>query len=177
MLTGINYNLGCGSSKIPGCINVDISPENEPDIVADFRKPFVQEAGVADRVFLFHTIEHIEQQYHSAVYLEAYRLLKPGGLFVLSYPEFEACAKRYIENYKGQREFWHATIFGRQSHKADYHVSAMRTQEVIAKLMECGFTSIEPNHEPAPNEFNTIVKCVRGNLLSAESIFLSNVLC
>ena len=173
----IAYNLGCGSNKLPGCINVDINPENNPDIVADFRQPFPSDFEPADRVFLFHTIEHIEAKHHLSVYLQAHRLLKSGGLFVLSYPEFAICADRFIKNYKGQRDFYRATLYGRQLFPADYHVTPMDTQEVVASLLACGFTSIEVKQEPVPNEFNTIVKCVKGEMMTAESLFLKNTQC
>ena len=177
MLTGTNYNLGCGSNKIPGCINVDVEPANNPDMIADFRKPIIAPSGLADRVFLFHTIEHIEQKFHLSIFLEAYRLLKTGGLFVLSYPEFSVCAHRFISNHRGQREFYRATLYGRQLFPSDYHVTPMHTPEVVALLLDTGFTGITHKSEPEPNEFNTIVQCTKDVIVTQESLFLQNIVC
>lgn len=79
----------------------------------------------------------------------------------MSFPEFRIVAQYWIENYKGSREFWRDTIYGRQENIYDFHVVPMETEDVREKLIEAGFDKIEIAQE-VPEQFNTIVKATRG---------------
>jgi len=155
-----SLNLCCGRNKLKDCDNVDINEKNEPDFVYDIRNVFPVEDGKYDEVFLFHSIEHIESKYHKFIFREIHRVLKTGGCFYISYPEFERIAKNWLENKQGRREFWGWTIYGRQENQFDFHVHPMYSEEVKAQLIEVGFKDIEIKPEQ-PDDFNTIVKCVK----------------
>jgi hypothetical protein len=61
------------------------------------------------------------------------------------------------------REFWEATIYGRQSQPADFHVSLMYTPEFIDLLQSSGFKDISYAPEDG-EEWNTIVLAHRGEI-------------
>ena len=149
-------NLGCGSRKIPGAVNVDIEKTLSPDIVADFTEKLPFPDADFDEVYLFHTIEHVQKKFHEGIFREVRRVLQEGGIFYLSYPEFSVIAKNWLENKQGNREFWEHTIYGRQLYPNDYHLCAMDTNEVRLKLEMCGFKDIA--YRPEPHEYNTILK-------------------
>ena len=161
----IKLNLGCGTSKIPGFINIDCEESVKPDIVHDFTKVTLPyPSGSVDQICLFHTIEHISRFHHINIFNEIFRVLKTGAPFWMSYPEFSECYKRWSTNHLGDKKFWEACMFGRQLYPSDFHVVPMHTPDLKIVLEDCGFTSIICGPEPPPNEFNTVVKCVKGSV-------------
>jgi predicted SAM-dependent methyltransferase len=154
-------NLGCGNNKISECTNVDCNPDLNPDLCFDLRKPFPLDDEVAEGIYLFHTIEHLENKYHIPLLLEIHRVLAKDGTLIISYPEFGKILQNWLDNKRGRRDFWEATIYGRQSSPSDFHVSAMDTTQFIDMLCETGFKDINSKPEPVET-FNTIVRCTKG---------------
>lgn len=155
----VKLNLGSGSNRIPEFINVDINPENNPDVVCDILKGLPYETSSVDEIVIFHTIEHIEKWKQKGLFLEVRRVLKPEGIFALSYPEFSRCLQNWLDNKYGDREFWEATIYGRQLFREDYHVAAMDSTDLRVRLQEAGLKMIKFMSEPN-QEHNTIAYCV-----------------
>jgi predicted SAM-dependent methyltransferase len=168
-------NLGCGQNKIPGTINIDVEEKVNPDVVGDFTKlkglPY-EDASV-DTVYLFHVIEHIEEFKHASTLFEIWRVLKPRGTFYVSYPEFNKVAKNYLDNKEGRRDFWKATIYGRQLYKSDYHVALMDTHYFRYFLMQMGFSNIEVSEEPH-YDYNTVIKCKKGEATKSHEDFIKS---
>lgn len=153
-------NLGCGKNKIPNCLNIDINPEVFPDQIFDFTQKFPLEDKSFDIVYFFHTIEHIAKKFHQVILTEIHRILDDNGKLILTYPEFIKCAQNYINNYQGNREFWEATIYGRQRDIYDYHVALMNSEELVTLLNEVGYTNFVIGSEQG-DEYNTVLKCVK----------------
>lgn len=154
-------NLGCGTSRISGAVNVDCNPDVKPDIVCNFIKeelPFPD--GMFDEVYLFHTIEHIEKRSHQSILEKINRVMKEDGRLIISYPEFSKIVQNWLTNFQGKRQFWEATIYGRQLYPSDYHVCAMDSDEFKLSLEICGFYDVECRPEPIES-YNTVVKCFR----------------
>src|SRR5437899_9598237 len=94
--TAMKLNLACGRHKIPGWVNIDISPQVEPDVVGDLLK-FPWEFGVNDmfyvlnssieEIFCSHFVEHIGDELIPFMD-EAWRVLKVGGLFRIRCPYY-----------------------------------------------------------------------------------------
>ena len=159
----MKLNIGCGSVLLDGFINVDaaLDPKNEvkPDIICNLKEsPLPFKAAEAETIHAMHIIEHIEQGYWPGIFAEFHRVLRTEGTLILAYPEFEVCAKNFLENYKGARDFWRMTLYGRQSYLGDYHVVPMRTPEVITYLQSYGFDNIKYGPEDA-EEWNTFIVC------------------
>lgn len=151
------YNFGCGSSKLPDCINVDVNKDLKPDLVMDLIKfPYPLDTESAHKIYFLHTIEHIEEKFHVILLQEFHRILQHMGLLVLAYPEFEACASNYINNAFGKKEFWKHTIYGRQLYPSDFHVSLMDSREFKQLLNSVGFKIISMKPE-VDEPYNTIV--------------------
>lgn len=173
----MKLNMGCGSEKLTDYINIDMEESCKPDLVHDFlRQPLPYADKSADEVVLFHTIEHLQKRHHVKILKEIHRVLKPEGLFMISYPEWSICAKNWISNHKGRRKYWEDTIYGRQLYPSDSHVCIMDTTEFRLVLEECGFINIKSFPEPEPNEFSTIVICLKGDaFVNYEELVLSDM--
>lgn len=157
-------NIGCGSNKIEGFINIDSEPECNPDLVHDIvDDPLPYADQSINEITLFHSIEHIPKRYHQVILLDFHRVLVPNGRLFISYPNFWECAQRWKRNEGGQRAFWEATIYGRQLYNSDYHVALMEPTDFSDTLTILGFKNI--HHTPEPNEpFNTITYAEKGQV-------------
>lgn len=84
----IKLNLGCGSKKLPGFVNVDAQPMENPDVVVRLdvdRWPW--DDNSVDAVEASHVIEHIppaEPFFHFM--RELHRVCKPGALVHVTLP-------------------------------------------------------------------------------------------
>ena len=158
----MKLNYGCGETKLAGYINIDIEESVKPDLVLDLRKKqFPYEANTVETIQCIHNLEHIEQKFWAQILSEFWRVLQPGGELMLAYPEFEKCAHNFLENYQGQRDFWRATLYGRQLYPGDYHVVPMVTTEVEDLLEDCGFHDIQSAPEPL-RDYNTFLIAKKG---------------
>jgi predicted SAM-dependent methyltransferase len=170
-----SLNLCSGRAKMEGYLNVDANEEHKADLTFDIRQDFPLESDTYDEVLLFHAIEHIQPFFHRRIYKEIHRVLKPGGTFIMSYPEFRHVAQYWLENYKGSREFWGHVIYGRQENIFDFHVCPMDTDEVKVKLVEAGFDDLKHSTE-SPEVYNSIIRGIKGKpQLTYEDVLQSDI--
>lgn len=150
-------NIGCGDNKLEGYINLDVCSEFKPDICIDIRfHSLPLDDDSVEEVVMFHTLEHIEKRFWPFIFDEINRVLCKDGSFVLTYPEFSKVLKNWLENTNGKREFWEATIYGRQTNSADYHVSACDTLEIKSRLLSSGFLVVSDVPETIDSFNNTL---------------------
>lgn len=153
----MRINYGCGKNKLVGFVNIDIEPSCEPDEVCDARFQPLPYSDV-DLIVAFHVIEHIEYAHQGKVLDQFARVLKPEGRLVLSFPDFEKCANNFLTNHRGLKDFWRATLYGRQLYPGDYHVTPMVTNDLVNTLKTLGFNNFSVRPEPL-EDYNTIVEC------------------
>lgn len=157
----MKLNLGCGCSKIEGFVNVDADSSVQPDLVHNFAEyPLPQNNESVDEVVIFHTIEHIDRKSHSMVFGEINRVLKIGGILLISYPDAEKILKFALENKYGKREYWEKTIFGRGLSYWDFHRCLIFTNDLVSLLNEFGFYQFKWVSEEN-QEHNTIIQCAK----------------
>jgi len=77
----MNLNLGCGTRKIDGFVNVDNRPEVNPDVVHDVTNGLPFDDGTIQHIRAFDFLEHIPIGKTVQVITEIWRVLKPGGTF------------------------------------------------------------------------------------------------
>ena len=158
----LRLNLGCGKAHYEGFVNIDKEESVKPDLLLDFvTQSFPYEDNSVEDVYFIHTIEHIEEKYHFSILSEIWRVLIPDGQLMVAYPEFSRCAMNYINNYRGRKEFWKHTIYGRQLYPSDFHVSLMDTKEFVNLLEAVGFNRISYDSEPGGESHNTVVLCYK----------------
>jgi predicted SAM-dependent methyltransferase len=173
----MKLNLGCGKNKLPDYINIDVEKSVEPDLVCNFAiEKLPYEDNTIEKVCFFHTIEHIPEKFHYEMFEEIHRVLIPEGELIMSYPEFTKCALNYINNHLGQKDFWRATIYGRQLYPSDFHVTLMDTPDFIESLKEWGFKVVIATTEPPPEDYNTVLKVIKvGEMATYEDIIREEV--
>lgn len=155
-------NLGSGDIKIDGVESHDINLEFKCDYNFDLKvQPWPLEPSSYDEIYLFHCIEHIEKKYHQSIFSAIRQALKPDGIFILSFPEFEIILDHWLENFQGQRDFWEHNIYGLQRSPSDYHVCAMDAETTKDQLLNIGFKEIQISAE-IHNYHNTVIRCQRG---------------
>ena len=94
----MKLHLACGNTKLSGWVNVDISPQVNPDVVADLTKipwSWISDAdryiidGSVDEIYSSHFIEHLGDEFIPFMD-ECHRVLKPGGLFRIRCPYYSS---------------------------------------------------------------------------------------
>ena len=142
----LRINIGSGNIRYSNCINLDLENHSKVDI--DITGDVTRGLPFSDNTFVeilfLHVIEHIQRKFHTYVFNEIWRILKPDGRLILGFPDFMETAKRFIENrFAGRWKYYNATIYGRQAYKGDYHVTAMERQDVTDRLLSSGFVNIK----------------------------------
>lgn len=157
----LKLNVGCGTNKIKGYVNIDRAKLCKPDLLLDITtRHLPYKVATVDEIVFFHCIEHIRKWLHRGVLQEFSRVLKPYGRLYISYPNFWECAKRWHDNENGQKTFWEATLYGRQLYPGDSHVCAMNPDQLTNTLYECGFHEVISNPE-SDEPYNTITSAIK----------------
>lgn len=89
MSSPLKLNLGCGTRKLPGFVNVDKAPGCDPDLLVDLERfpwPFADDS--ADHVVLHHTLEHLgaAAETYLGVIRELYRVCAPDATIEITVP-------------------------------------------------------------------------------------------
>lgn len=135
-------NLGCGNVIKEGWLNVDKYNPNADEQV-DLLKPLPYEDNSFDEAILIHVIEHISWRKHIDLLEEIHRILKPGALLVMGFPDFEEAVKAFFENRWGERwAWWVQTLYGSQTDPGQYHVAPITREHITQQLSDVGFTDI-----------------------------------
>ncbi len=86
---GAILDIGCGSSKTPGAVGLDISADTDADIVHDLDVfPYPIEDSSFDQILLQDVIEHVREPIR--VFEELHRLARPGARIQLRTPHFSS---------------------------------------------------------------------------------------
>lgn len=125
-------NLGCGNTRIPGSIGVDVKKiEDYVDIVHDLNKvPYPFEDDSVDEVWLIFVLEHLNEPF--TVLEELYRVLKPGGKIYIRVPHCSSvyCWGEITHKRAFAYGFWE--VFSGISHRPYYTKAQFKV--VTAKL-------------------------------------------
>lgn len=158
----LKLNIGCGETKLPGYINVDCEESTKPDLLHDLTKgPFLYGDESIDEILCIHNIEHVSFYLWPQIFTEFHRLLKPNAALVLAYPEFEVCAKYFVTNHRGMRDFWRNTLYGRQLYPSDTHISPVITSEISNMLRRVGFQDFVSGPDGSHDYYTNLI-CHKG---------------
>ncbi len=180
---GVKVNLGCGGRPLSGYINVDMDsievlkarypfqefPEGVQVFNYDiFNLPF--EGASVDEVRADSLVEHMSFAEEPKFFYEIKRVLRPGGIFQFSTPDFEEAVKLWLAAKDDWKEFYRndpqaiasqhwfgqysyatdnrwgylmAMIFGNQNGAGQFHRNCYTVPKIRAVLRQLDFEEIE----------------------------------
>ena len=160
----MKIELGGGQSPREGYFNL----EARDGYNATAKWPF--EDNSVEEIISQEFLEHIKDT--EFILKEAYRVLKPGGKFEFSCPDFEGIAKQIFTASPKEVEYMKRGILGDGTHEFDFHRNIL-WYEQIKKLMEdVGFVDVK--RIPLAGDYSHLLKdfsdtfiqsvklCVRG---------------
>ena len=109
-------NLGCGFDYIEGFVNVDISPDVNPDVVCSFEKELPFDDNSFDYINIKQVIEHIAKL--KEFLAEVYRISKPGAIVLIEVPY---CYHQTAFSTITHINFFSITSFETLSAKSQFH--------------------------------------------------------
>ena len=133
-------NLGCGITRIPGYIGVDLYGG---EYKADIRALPKEWENMAEEVMAIHVIEHFPYYETQAVLLEWKRVLKPGGRIVLECPDLKEACRNFLMNPLKYNRGLHC-IYGEQDYGTieSVHKSGWTVPALIRELEVAGFREV-----------------------------------
>ncbi|MCB1060279.1 MAG: methyltransferase domain-containing protein [Calditrichaeota bacterium] len=179
-------HLGCGTRKLPGWVNVDLSGADVNIDLAIRPFPFTSESF--ESVVSQHVVEHLDVEDEVfPVLSEIFRVLKPGGEFWVSTPDMEKLCRDYVETGgKKLHEYvmWRDPlslpegaperfVLNRMFHQRGEHKNLFDFELLKWALEKAGFTSVTrvneedllarfPDFPPRNDEIELLaVKCVK----------------
>lgn len=184
--TEIKLNLGCGGRPLPGYINVDMDSITElkdrypsqdfPEGIVIynydiFNLPFPN-ASVGE-IRADSLVEHLSFIEEKKFLCEVKRVLKPGGIFEFSTPDFEDAVRLWLNAKDGWKDFYRndpeaiakdhwfgqysystdnrwgylmAMIFGSQNGGGQFHRNCYTVPKIRAILKYLNFEEVEISH-------------------------------
>ena len=89
-------NFGCGSRFVQSWVNIDFTSSSPQVKAINFLKGFPFADNSFDVVYSSHVLEHFTIGQAKALLLEAYRVLKPGGILRVVVPDLENICREYL---------------------------------------------------------------------------------
>jgi predicted SAM-dependent methyltransferase len=89
-------NIGCGSAFHPEWINIDLVAASSAVQAHDIRKNLPYSSNYFDACYSSHMIEHLTLPQAHQVIAEAFRVLKPQGIFRVVVPDLEVIVRKYL---------------------------------------------------------------------------------
>lgn len=83
----LQLHLGCGRAIKGGCVNIDISPVHNPDIIFDLSKGIPFHKKTVTTIFSRDFLEHLGSEERNFMINECWRVLKVGGVAVHEVPD------------------------------------------------------------------------------------------
>ena len=148
----IKVNIGCGTTRQDGYLNIDVRYTPTIDIKADMAWCFKHLKGKCKEVYISHILEHFESpgkemRAHGKSVLgflnSINQLLVPGGIIRIAVPDFHALASLYIEKQYPLYPRLLGRLCGEQNYKKNVHKCLFDRDFLTMCLLKCGFVEIE----------------------------------
>jgi len=149
-------HLGAGESKLPGLINCDLfNPKADLNINATNLSMI--DDGSVDWIESHHMIEHLSFEDTDRALTEWYRVLRNGGLLVLTCPDILRICKNWIKySYlyplfprPEKLDYMAKMLVGSQEHEGMFHKNAFDPRRISRILSKHGFV-VEFTYSPYP---------------------------
>jgi glycosyltransferase involved in cell wall biosynthesis len=94
---GKKLNLGCGNRWRTGWVNIDFTSNNEHVIPHNMLNGIPCDDAACAVVYHSHVIEHFTRKDAHAFLTECHRVLRPGGVLRIAFPDLEKIARDYLQ--------------------------------------------------------------------------------
>jgi SAM-dependent methyltransferase len=145
----VGLHLGCAGKKLPGMINCDkFDPAADlPLDAADLGRFGV---GTVDLIECHHMIEHLSFGDAERAVAEWSRVLKGGGLLVISCPDLDRVMQLWVGRSGEGGDYVLKMIYGSQEHEGMFHRSGYNRRRLAALLARHGI-AVEFAYTPYPD--------------------------
>ena len=135
-------NLGSGKCPLSGYVNVDIRKVEGVDIAANVQDLSMFKNGECEEIFARDVLEHMPRREWRNVLDEWLRVLSPGGVLKIRFPDSILLFEAYQKGaYTLDRLF--QLVFGDQNVPENAHLSGLTREMVISYLKEKGMTILK----------------------------------
>lgn len=162
----LKLNLGCGGDLKPGWINVDLALDSPPmaDAAAaptfinyDLRREILLDENSCELIYSSHFFEHLEYADSLRLLRQCYRLLRPGGIFRISLPDFKGACAAYLKDDYSYFDLVDSDVFLSEVepetltlidyvnfavYQSGEHKRVYDEEKVVRVLKKIGFTSV-----------------------------------
>lgn len=168
----MKIHLGCGDFYKKGFINVDYYDDSVADKIMpctklDFNKNSV---NMLEANYL---LEHLSYIDCYKTIEEAYRVLKPNGIFIVKCPNYECIIRNWLmQNNEQKWKFkWFEKIWGGQWHAGQFHKIGFSPYRLTKILLRAGFRNIRPiNKKSSKRNFDIIALHSRKYILNIKEL-------
>lgn len=136
----INLHLGCGSLKLEGFINVDITSKLA-DMKLDINDLSIFNEDSVQQIYICHVLEHINRNQILNLILEWNRVLQKNGILRIAVPDFEKVLKIYQKDNDMSQII--GFLNGGQTDQYDFHFLNFDFEILNDLLKACGFDNVE----------------------------------
>jgi SAM-dependent methyltransferase len=137
--SAVVLHLGAGGKRVPGAINCDLYDPGA-DRQWDATRLTEVPSGSVDVIEHHHLIEHLSAADLTLALAEWARVLKIGGLLVVSAPDLERVLERWLAMSELERwDYGIKMIYGSQEHEGLFHKNGFTPGRLAAVLNSAGF--------------------------------------
>ncbi len=137
----MNLHIG-GKQKKEGWKILNIQPGEFVDHLGDISNLEQFDAASFEKIYGSHVLEHVRQQDVPKTLDGIRRILKPGGQFLVSVPDWDILCHLFINPLALPEVKWHALrmMLGGQVDEYDYHYVGFNQQILYDFLKQAGFS-------------------------------------
>ena len=153
---------GCGTTRQPGYINVDVRNTNATDIVAGLWELGACLKGCCSEVYMSHVLEHFGSPGKAmrkgkndvlGAILSVKKMLRDSGTIRIAVPDFKILCQMYINGEVPLYPKLLGRISGEQEYPENLHRCVFDDEFLEYCLTYCGFKDIQ-HWDPTEEDFN-----------------------
>lgn len=135
----MKLNLGCGSHKMDGYINIDCQEGYSPDIVSDINNLKYDNNSI-DEIYMSHVLEHMIVSKANEAVENCYKWLKKDGLFYVAVPDLTKVCRALASGDDGLITFY--WIYGGGGGGCMSHYWGFTERRLVKVMNDFGFEKV-----------------------------------
>ncbi len=148
----LKINYGCGTTRQPGYVNVDVRNTNATDVVAGLPELAVCLKGCCSEVYMSHVLEHFGSPGKAmrkgnndvlGAILAVKKMLMDSGTIRIAVPDFKILCQMYVNGEVPLYPKLLGRISGEQEYPENLHKCVFDYEFLEFCLTYCGFEDIQ----------------------------------